>query len=96
VIACDAQAHEAQSVRSLATITLQGGGGTDMGAGLAAAAKLRPRPDLVVVLTDGFTPWPAAAPDGIRVIVGLMSPGGRTPAWAKTVLVGDAAAGSGR
>jgi predicted metal-dependent peptidase len=56
VIACDAQAHEAQSVRSLATITLQGGGGTDMGAGLAAAAELRPRPDLVVVLTDGGPP----------------------------------------
>jgi predicted metal-dependent peptidase len=91
VIACDAQAYRAQSVRSPATITLEGGGGTDMGAGLAAAAALRPRPDLIVVLTDGFTPWPAAAPQGVSVIAGLLDRRGQSPSWAQTVFVGDAA-----
>jgi hypothetical protein len=91
VIACDAQAYAAQQVRSLSRIRLEGGGGTDMGAGLAAAAALRPRPDLIVVLTDGFTPWPAAAPDGIRVIAGLMDARGHTPSWARTVEIADAA-----
>ena len=47
---------------TLGAIRLEGGGGTDMGAGLDAAAALRPRPDLIIVLTDGFTPWRPAPP----------------------------------
>jgi len=58
-----------------------------MGAGLAAAAALRPRPDLAIVLTDGHTPWPRRPPDGVRVVVGLMDESGHTPDWATTVLV---------
>ena len=50
-----------QSVTNARQLNLVGGGGTDMGAGLAAAARLRPRPSVVVVLTDGMTPWPAQA-----------------------------------
>jgi predicted metal-dependent peptidase len=79
VIACDAQAYQAQAVRALGAIRLEGGGGTDMGMGLHAAASLRPRPDLIIVLTDGFTPWPSAPPSGIRVVVGLLDRGGMTP-----------------
>lgn len=90
VIACDAQAYEAQRVRDVKTIRLAGGGGTDMGAGLDAAVGLRPRPDLIIVLTDGFTPWRPAPPPGIRVVVGLMDRGGNTPDWAETVLIADA------
>lgn len=90
VIACDAQAYQVQQVRKLGALRLEGGGGTDMGAGLDAAAALRPRPDLIIVLTDGYTPWRSAPPPGIRVVVGLMDRQGRTPAWAQTVLVGDA------
>jgi predicted metal-dependent peptidase len=91
VIACDAQAYRAQQVRDLGAIRLEGGGGTDMGAGLDAAAALRPRPDLIIVLTDGYTPWRNAPPGGVRVVVGLMDRGGTTPDWAETVLVGDKA-----
>lgn len=91
VIACDARAYEAQRVRDLGAIRLEGGGGTDMGAGLDAAAALKPRPDLIIVLTDGYTPWRPAPPAGVRVVVGLMDRGGNTPDWAETVLIGDAA-----
>ena len=91
VIACDAQAYQAQRVRKLDAVRLEGGGGTDMGAGLDAAAALRPRPDLIIVLTDGYTPWRSAPPPGIRVVVGLMDRHGQTPDWAETVLVGDGA-----
>jgi predicted metal-dependent peptidase len=88
VVCCDAQAYTAQRVRDVACITLTGGGGTDMGAGLAATAALRPRPDVIVVLTDGYTPWPARPPAGTRVVVGLLDPGGSVPSWAPHVLVG--------
>jgi hypothetical protein len=70
-------------------VQLLGGGGTDMGVGLAKATELRPRPDLIVVLTDGFTPWPNEAPKGIRVIVGLMDPSGSVPPWAKAIPIGS-------
>lgn len=92
VICCDAEAYEHQQVLDAREVRLLGGGGTDMGAGLAAAAGLRPRPDLVIVLTDGHTPWPGRAPDGVRVVVGLMDQTGRSPDWATTVLVDSGAA----
>lgn len=90
VIACDASAYSAQRVRDLGAIRLEGGGGTDMGAGIDAAAALRPRPDLIIVLTDGYTPWRSSPPPGIRVVVGLMDRGGKTPDWAETVLIAEA------
>ena len=89
VIACDAHAYETQRVYDLRAVRLEGGGGTDMGAGIDAAAALRPRPDLIIVLTDGYTPWRSAPPPGIRVVVGLMDRRGKTPDWAATVLIGD-------
>ena len=92
IVCCDATAFEAQKVLEARDVQLLGGGGTDMGAGLAQAAELRPRPDLIIVLTDGFTPWPAQPPPGIKVIVGLMDPGGAVPAWARPILIGPPAA----
>jgi predicted metal-dependent peptidase len=93
VICCDAQAYGHQRVLDAREVKLLGGGGTDMGAGLTAAADLRPRPDLCIVLTDGHTPWPQRAPDRMRVVVGLMDAGGHTPDWATTVLVDAEATG---
>lgn len=37
---------------------LPGGGGTNMVAGIDAALDLKPVPDTVLVLTDGYTPYP--------------------------------------
>jgi hypothetical protein len=60
------------------------------------AAGLRPRPAVVIVLTDGYTPWPDAPPRGIRVVVGLLTEGAQSaewppPPWARTVVVDDPA-----
>jgi predicted metal-dependent peptidase len=89
VLCCDAQAYRSQPVRELGKVELTGGGGTDVGAGVRAAAEGKPAPDLIVVLTDGFTPWPPEPPRGVRVVVGLMDDRGRTPEWATTVLIGE-------
>jgi predicted metal-dependent peptidase len=56
VLACDTAVRQTQHVFSASKVTLAGGGGTDMGAGIEAALALRPPPELVVVITDGFTP----------------------------------------
>ena len=88
VLACDVAAGPAQRVSSARQVQLTGGGGTDMGAGIAAAYALRPRPALTVVLTDGYTPWPAAAPKGMRVVAGLLGDNARdAPGWARSVRV---------
>ena len=64
VLACDTAVAPGQRVSSARQVQLIGGGGTDMGAGIAAAAALRPRPAVTVVLTDGYTPWPAPPAEG--------------------------------
>jgi predicted metal-dependent peptidase len=94
VVCCDAQAYESQRVLNAKDVRLLGGGGTDMGAGLAAAGELRPRPDLVIVLTDGHTPWPARPPGRAKVVVGLMDQTGHVPDWATSVPIESAAMGS--
>jgi predicted metal-dependent peptidase len=93
VLACDTAVGPARRVTSARQVQLVGGGGTDMGAGIAAAAALRPRPAVTVVLTDGFTPWPDRPPRGSRVVVALLgdtAPDG--PDWARAVRVPSAAA----
>jgi predicted metal-dependent peptidase len=88
VLACDTAVAPAQRVSSARQVQLIGGGGTNMGAGIAAAVALRPRPAVTVVLTDGYTPWPAAAPKGTRVVVGLLGAGAPdAPPWARSVRV---------
>ena len=88
VLACDTAVATAQRVSSARQVELTGGGGTDMAAGIAAAAALRPRPALTVVLTDGYTPWPELAPRGIRVLIGLLGDGApAAPSWARAVRV---------
>ena len=88
VLACDTAVAAAQRVTSARQVQLVGGGGTDMGAGLRAAAALRPRPAVTVVLTDGYTPWPAEAPKGMRIVVGLLGEQAPdAPSWARAVRV---------
>jgi predicted metal-dependent peptidase len=56
-------------------MTIRGGGGTDMGAGLEACARLRQPPEVVVVLTDGYTPWPRHPVHGLEsaTVIALLS-----------------------
>jgi predicted metal-dependent peptidase len=94
VLAVDVNVHAVRRVSRVSQVELAGGGGTDMGAGILAAAALKPRPSVIVVLTDGFTPWPEAAPKGTRVVIGLleqeghmMGPFASPPSWARVVRI---------
>ncbi len=88
VLAVDATVQACRRVFRPEQVELAGGGGTDMGEGLAAAEKLRPRPQVAVVITDGYTPWPAEPPWGIRTVVVLVG-GGTAPGWAKTIRIDE-------
>jgi predicted metal-dependent peptidase len=95
VYSCDAAVHTVQRVCGDQEISLVGGGGTDLREGIGRAASAAPRPDVIVVLTDGDTPWPRSAP-GCRVIAGIFGSrpryredrdraGPLAPAWVETV-----------
>src|SRR5262249_54307185 len=88
VLACDTAVAPAQRVSSARQVQLVGGGGTDMGAGIGAAAALRPPPPVTGGLTDGDTPWPAPGPQKMRVVVGLLGDQAPdAPPWARAVRV---------
>jgi predicted metal-dependent peptidase len=70
VLPCDAAARVAYPLCRAEGIPLVGGGGTDLRAGFAKALRTRPRPDVIVVLTDGQTPWPDVRPP-CRTVAGL-------------------------
>ncbi|MEU5049242.1 VWA-like domain-containing protein [Streptomyces sp. NPDC021096] len=103
VVPCDAAARIAHPLCRAEGIPLVGGGGTDLRAGFSRALKAGPRPDVVVVLTDGQTPWPSTRP-ACRTVVGLFPRRrGRSswneddpeyepdapPAWARVVDIGS-------
>ncbi|MBB2910847.1 putative metal-dependent peptidase [Streptosporangium becharense] len=92
VLACDADVRAVSRVTSAEQVELAGGGGTDMRVGVRAALAARDRPHVVIVLTDGYTPWPEEDPS-CRLIGALI---GHAPAdpprWVETVRIGDRSA----
>ncbi|CAL9552214.1 hypothetical protein SUDANB58_04471 [Streptomyces sp. enrichment culture] len=87
VLACDADVHAVSRVTATEQITLGGGGGTDLRVGIDAALAARDRPSIVVVLTDGYTPWPDEVPS-CRLVAALIGPGApQPPHWVETVRV---------
>lgn len=94
VLPCDADAPLVHRLSGAERIPLIGGGGTDLRTGFDRA--LRTQPDVIVMLTDGQTPWPHRRP-GCRTVVGLFpraKPDGEDdseyrpqapPAWTRVV-----------
>ncbi|MFD7131617.1 VWA-like domain-containing protein [Streptomyces sp. NPDC059894] len=87
VLACDADVHAVSRVTATQQIALGGGGGTDLRVGIAAALAARDRPSIVVVLTDGYTPWPDETPS-CRLVAALIGPEApQPPGWVETVRI---------
>ena len=93
VIACDAKAAAPQLLKSAGQVEklqLLGGGGTDMREGIYAAVDTRPSPDVVVIITDGETPWPEHKPRGCDFYTAVLtneSGQSSVPYWMQTVLI---------
>ncbi|MGJ6967273.1 vWA domain-containing protein [Streptosporangium sp. G11] len=102
VLSCDVAARVVHPLCRAEGIPLVGGGGTDLRTGFAKALRATPRPDVIVILTDGQTPWPDTRPP-CRTVVGLFPRrrGPRSwdeddpdyvpdapPEWARVVVIG--------
>jgi predicted metal-dependent peptidase len=94
VICCDTRAYPVQRVTAASQVELIGAGGTDLRPGIAAATGGEPSAgaaaDLVIVLTDGHTPWPDRRPR-CPVVVCLFGERASVPSWAGVVHVRRAA-----
>jgi predicted metal-dependent peptidase len=93
-INCDMNADKAQNVSSIKDISLYGGGGTDMRVGITAALAERPCPDIIILFTDGYTPWPKdPLPKGKQLVVCLVGKSAcevnEVPQWARVVKIVD-------
>jgi len=86
VISCDAAVHNVQKIKNIDEIKLIGGGGTNMAVGITEA--LNHKPDLIVVITDGYTPWPDEEID-CKVIAVLTSHEKLhgVPSWIKPICI---------
>lgn len=86
--ACDAAVHtltQIQDVRQVAEL-LKGGGGTDFRPAFEALEKARPRPDIVIFITDGYGPAPEDPPARMRTIWLLVGSNAPKPAeWGDAI-----------
>ena len=88
-VTVDADVQATRRVTTVDQVELVGGGGTDMRVGIEAALRRPARPHIVVVLTDGLTPWPPAPLSSTRVIAALVgAEPSAPPRWIETVRVG--------
>ena len=94
IINCDSADNVAVVVRDLKDFEIIGGGGTDMRVGIKAAAEMKPAADIIITITDGFTPWPEEIPyqnmkaTYIALIVSRGKRKAKTPPeWMKTIEV---------
>jgi predicted metal-dependent peptidase len=78
-------------IRDLEHLPVHGGGGTDFRPAIETCLKLRPRPDIIIYLTDGDGVAPDVAPPGVTVIWCIVpSYYNKRPAkWGHAVIMRD-------
>jgi predicted metal-dependent peptidase len=92
IIDCDAAVYgKAQAVKSMKQADLHGGGGTNMVTGILAALNSKPRPDMIVLITDGGTNWPTIQQlQGVKMVTCIIGGGlGDCPPFMNPILVDD-------
>ena len=93
VIPCDVAVGPIQKIKSrgmIENLQFPGGGGTDLVVGIEAAYKITPMPRVLIIFTDGFTPWPSEINKKIdKVIVCLSTVDAKSevPAWAEVIVI---------
>ena len=86
VLSCDHDTQLIQRVNQAHRVTPVGGGGTDMATGIETAAQTNPA--AIVVITDGYTPWPPTPPPGARRVIAALTNNGwvhRVPGWIQAI-----------
>jgi predicted metal-dependent peptidase len=90
VVTADVEVREVPRLRHAADLPIIGGGGTDLRPAIRHLVDHRRRPVVVVVLTDGFTPWPSEPPTRCQVIAVVIARSdglvpAEPPAWVQAI-----------
>jgi predicted metal-dependent peptidase len=88
-VVLDAAVHRVIPIERISPSDLIGGGGTDMRLAFEQVSRMKPKPDLLLVFTDGYTPWPSS-PIGVpavAVLVGSEVDSEGVPTWMKKIRV---------
>lgn len=86
VLSVDDAINSDQRIVQARQITPQGGRGTDMAAGIEAAARTAPA--AIIVITDGYTPWPQDPPLGERCVIAALTDNDcrhEVPGWIQAI-----------
>ena len=85
----DTHVGSVQKVFRPEEVKLVGGGGTDMAAMILAAMERRPKPpEVILVATDGYTPWPDRQVDAkVMACLTRQANAERVPSWIETVVL---------
>lgn len=84
VLSCDSVVHEKAKINRITQLKdkLVGGGGTNMAVGIQEALK---EGDIVVVFTDGETPWPEEPVK--KPVIAVLTQDNKVPGWIKKVVM---------
>jgi len=82
--AVDAEVHVAKKISSVRQVEFKGGGGTSMPAGIKRALEDKPKPDVIIVITDAYTDWMETGPP-CKLIACIVNEEMEGPAYAKTI-----------
>ena len=88
-LACDSKCYGVSDLNSVRSLELAGGGGTDMRIGITEALSQKEKMDILIIFTDGYTPWPDVAPKGMKIVCCLIGShvSDSTPSWMKTIQI---------
>lgn len=92
VASADTEVHLCKDVYSLSDVELCGGGGTDMDLALRQCGELKPTPDAIVCVSDGYTGWPQQD-IGVKVLACITRSQKECPVppWIKTIYIHEEA-----
>ena len=91
-LSCDAAVHSCKRVSTWQELAaeIKGGGGSDFHPAFEEIVKMRPRPSVVVAITDGMIDVPERQPEGCNVIWLVVGAGHNPPcAWGKAIRLED-------
>lgn len=90
VFSVDAAVSEVKQVFNVRQVSLTGGGGTDMRVGITAAAESKPA--VIIVISDGYTPWPETPPPGVPLTIAALTSNEAidgVPSWIRAIDISD-------
>lgn len=93
LIMVDVDIVDDRRLTNIRTVNRRAYGGTDMRRGIDHALRSRPNPDVIVILTDGHTPWPERPHPRVSYIAGIITNRSATPpatpSWMTTIIIDD-------